>query len=161
MFALTRQARLIEIVATQSIPSLRAVLVRSEAWRALLQTLRTRIFLSLADDSSEQMASTLCGHVARMKASCTVSEQTQRAGASLLSGSAGGGTGSVGASKAFSERSEPLFHPARLRPTRQLPGHRHAFTTGAARSMRGAATSSQTSCRGIGRTGAPARAETL
>ena len=111
MLALTRQSRLIPIVATQSISSLRAVLGQSEAWRALLQTLRTRIFLSLADDSSAQIASTVCGQVARMKASYTVSEQTQRAGASLLSGSAGGGTGSVGASKAFSERREPLFHP--------------------------------------------------
>ena len=111
MFALTRQSRLIPIVATQSISSLRAVLGQSEAWRALLQTLRTRSFLSLADDASAQIASTLCGQVARMKASYTVSEQTQRAGASLLSGSAGGGTGSVGASKAFSERREPLFHP--------------------------------------------------
>ena len=111
MFALTRQSRLIPIVATQSISSLRAVLGQSEAWRALLQTLRTRIFLSLADDASAQIASTLCGQVSKMKASYTVSEQTARAGASLLSGSAGGGTGSVGASKAFSERREPLFHP--------------------------------------------------
>ena len=36
-FALTRQARLIPTVATQSISSLRAVLGQSEAWRALLQ----------------------------------------------------------------------------------------------------------------------------
>ena len=111
VFALTRQSRLIPIVATQSISSLRAVLGQSEAWRALLQTLRTRIFLSLADDSSAEIASSLCGEVTRMKASYTVSEQTQRASASLLSGSAGGGTGSVGASKAFSESREPLFHP--------------------------------------------------
>jgi len=98
-------------VATQSISSLRAVLGQSEAWRALLQTLRTRIFLSLADDSSAEIASSLCGEVTRMKASYTVSEQTQRASASLLSGSAGGGTGSVAASKAFSESREPLFDP--------------------------------------------------
>ena len=110
-FALTRQSRLIPIVATQSISSLRAVLGQSEAWRALLQTLRTRIFLSLSDESSAQIASAMCGQVPRMKASYTVSEQTGRASASLLSGSAGGGTGSVGASKAFSERREPLFHP--------------------------------------------------
>ena len=38
-----------------------------------------------------------------------------------MSGSAGGGTGSFGASKAFSERREPLFHSARLRPARELP----------------------------------------
>ena len=43
-FALTRQCRCIPIVATQSISSLRAVLGSSEAWRALLQTLRTPDF---------------------------------------------------------------------------------------------------------------------
>ena len=110
-FALTRQSRLIPIVATQSISSLRAVLGQSEAWRALLQTLRTRIFLALADDSSAQIASTLCGQVAKMKASYSVSEQTSGAAASLLTGSPGGGTGSLSASKSFSERREPLFHP--------------------------------------------------
>ena len=46
-FALTRQCRVIPIVATQSISSLRSVLGSSEAWRTLLQTLRMRIFLSL------------------------------------------------------------------------------------------------------------------
>ena len=40
-----------------------------------------------------------------------MSEQTARASASLLSGAAGGGTGSVGASKAFAERRGALFHP--------------------------------------------------
>ncbi len=110
-FALTRQSRLIPIVATQSISSLRAVLGQSEAWRALLQTLRTRIFLSLADDSSVQIASALCGSVSKMKASYSVSEQTSRATASLLSGSPGGGTGSLSASKSFSQQREPLFHP--------------------------------------------------
>ena len=37
-FALTRQCRVIPIVATQSISSLRSVLGSSEAWRTLLQT---------------------------------------------------------------------------------------------------------------------------
>ena len=60
-FALTRQCRCIPIVATQSISSLRAVLGSSEAWRSLLQTLRTRIFLSLSDDASAKIASELCG----------------------------------------------------------------------------------------------------
>ena len=108
---LTRQFRLIPIVATQSISSLRAVLGQSEAWRALLQTLRTRIFLSLADDASAQIASALCGQVPRMQASYSLSEQTSRASASLLSGSPGSGTGSLSASKSFTERREPLFHP--------------------------------------------------
>ena len=46
-----------------------------------------------------------------MKASYSVSEQTPRASASLLTGAAGGGAGSLSASKSFSERREPLFHP--------------------------------------------------
>ena len=157
-FALTRQSRLIPIVATQSISSLRAVLASPRRGGRCSQTLRTRIFLSLADDSSAQIASTLCGQVARMKASYTVSEQTQRAGASLLSGSAGGGTGSVGASKAFSERREPLFHPRDF----ALLGNCQAIVLpydGREAGAPAAATSSRTSFRGIARTGAPARPE--
>ena len=100
------------------------------------QTLRTRIFLSLADDPSAQIASTLCSQVGRMKASYAVSGQARRAGASMLSGSADGGASSVGASKAFSERREPPFHPQRLRPAWQLPSHRPFPTTAAARSTR-------------------------
>lgn len=73
--------------------------------------MRTRIFLSLADDSSAQIASALYGSVAKMKASYSVSEQTSRATASLLTGSPGGGTGSLSASKSFSEHREALFHP--------------------------------------------------
>ncbi len=46
-----------------------------------------------------------------MKASYSVSEQTDGATASLLTGSPGGGTGSLSASKSFSEHREPLFHP--------------------------------------------------
>ena len=53
-FALTRQCRVIPIVATQSISSLRSVLGSGEAWRTLLQTLRTRIFLSLSDEASAE-----------------------------------------------------------------------------------------------------------
>ena len=110
-FALTRQCRCIPIVATQSISSLRAVLGSSEAWRALLQTLRTRIFLSLSDDASAKIASELCGQVAKIKASYTISETSKRAEVSPLSGRAGGGGGSIGATKSFREQREAVFHP--------------------------------------------------
>ena len=110
-FALTRQCRVIPIVATQSISSLRSVLGTSEAWRALLQTLRTRIFLSLSDDASADIASKLCGQVARIKPSWTVTESAQQAQVSLLSGKAGGTRGSVGTSKSFREQREALFQP--------------------------------------------------
>ena len=110
-FALTRQCRCIPIVATQSISSLRSVLGSSEAWRSLLQTLRTRIFLSLSDDASARIASELCGQVAKIKDSYTISETSQRSGVSPLSGRAGGGGGSIGATKSFREQREAVFHP--------------------------------------------------
>ena len=110
-FALTRQCRVIPIVATQSISSLRSVLGTSEAWRTLLQTLRTRIFLSLSDDATADIASKLCGQVAKIKPSWTVTESARQAEVSLLSGKAGGGQGSVGTSKPFREQREALFQP--------------------------------------------------
>ena len=110
-FALTRQCRVIPIVATQSISSLRSVLGSGEAWRTLLQTLRTRIFLSLSDEASAEIASKLCGHVAKIKSSYTINESARSSGVNLLSAQAGGGRGSVGASKSFQERREALFQP--------------------------------------------------
>ena len=110
-FALTRQCRCIPIVATQSISSLRSVLGSSEAWRTLLQTLRTRIFLSLSDDASAKIASELCGQVAKIKGSYTLSESSKHAEISPLSGRAGGGGGSIGATKSFREQREAIFHP--------------------------------------------------
>ena len=110
-FALTRQCRCIPIVATQSISSLRAVLGSSEAWRSLMQTLRTRIFLSLSDDASANIASELCGQVAKIKGMYTISETSKRAEVSPLSGRAGGGGGSIGATKSFREQCEAVFHP--------------------------------------------------
>ena len=110
-FALTRQSKCIPIVATQSISSLRSALHGGEAWRTLLQTLRTKLFLSLSDESSSKIASDLCGTVARMKASYSFSENTGRAGVSLLSARAGGAQGSLGTSKSYREQREPVFHP--------------------------------------------------
>ena len=110
-FALTRQCRCIPIVATQSISSLRSVLPSGEAWRTLVQTLRTRIFLSLSDESSARIASEMCGSVMKTQPSYTFSETTGRPEFSLLSGRAGGGRGTLGASKSFRQSREPVFTP--------------------------------------------------
>ena len=110
-FALTRQCRCIPIVATQSISSLRSVLSGTEAWRTLLQTLRTRIFLSLSDESSARIASEMCGSVMKTQPSYTFTETTGRPEFSLLSGRAGGGRGTIGASKSFRQAREPVFTP--------------------------------------------------
>ena len=82
-FALTRQCRVIPIVATQSISSLRSVLGSGEGWRTLLQTLRTRIFLSLSDEASAEMASKLCGQVAKIKSSYTINESARNRAGSI------------------------------------------------------------------------------
>ena len=110
-FALTRQCRCIPIVATQSISSLRSVLPSGEAWRTLVQTLRTRIFLSLSDEASAKIASEMCGAVMKTQASYTFTETTGRPEFSLLSGRAGGGRGTIGASKSFRQQREPVFTP--------------------------------------------------
>ncbi len=110
-FALTRQCRCIPIVATQSISSLRSVLSGTEAWRTLIQTLRTRIFLSLSDESSARIASEMCGSVMKTQPSYTFTETTGRPEFSLLSGRAGGGRGTIGASKSFRHAREPVFTP--------------------------------------------------
>ncbi|MDE2850423.1 MAG: TraM recognition domain-containing protein [Acidobacteriota bacterium] len=109
-FALTRQCKCIPIVATQSIASLRSVLSGNDAWRTLLQTLRTRIFLTLSDDSSADLASNMCGKVARLSPSYSFSESSKPA-FSLVAARAGGGQGgSLGASKTYREQREPMFH---------------------------------------------------
>ena len=110
-FALTRQCRCIPIVATQSISSLRSVLPSGEAWRTLVQTLRTRIFLSLSDESSARIASEMCGSVMKTQASHTFTETTGRPEFSLLSGRAGGGRGTIGTSKSFRQALQPVFTP--------------------------------------------------
>ena len=60
---------------------------------------------------SAEIASKLCGQVAKIKPSWTVTESAQQAQVSLLSGRAGGSRGSVGTSKSFREQREALFQP--------------------------------------------------
>ena len=108
-FALTRQSRVIPIVATQSISSLKSVLSGQDAWRTLLQTLRTKVFLSLSDDSSAEQASTMCGKVLRLSPSYSFTESA-KPGFSVITARAGGAKGTLGTSKSYREQREPLFH---------------------------------------------------
>ena len=111
-FARTRQSRCIPIVATQSISSLRSVVHGGEAWRTLLQTLRTRVFLSLSDEASAKIASDMCGQVPRMKPNFSITETIDRGGVSLLTGRpGGGGRTQLGTTKGFRESREAVFHP--------------------------------------------------
>ena len=108
-FALTRQCRVIPIVATQSISSLKSVLPGQDAWRTLLQTLRTKVFLSLSDDASAEQASNMCGKVLRLSPSYSFTESA-KPGFSVITARAGGAKGTLGTSKSYREQREPMFH---------------------------------------------------
>ena len=106
-FALSRQARLIPIVATQSISSLRSVLPGDESWRTLLQCFRNKVFLATSDEFTARNAAELCGRRDRLKAHYSLSESGQDAHVSLL-------TGRAAAAKAVDHREQELRADTRV-----------------------------------------------
>jgi hypothetical protein len=109
-FALSRQARCIPIIATQSISSLRSTL-HGESWRTLLQTFRTKIFLTLSDDFSARIASELCGKEEQLKVNYSISESGQDARVSMLTGRARAHRTSLSTSKSYNVQRDWLFEP--------------------------------------------------
>jgi hypothetical protein len=109
-FSLARQARCVPMVATQSISSLRSTL-SGESWRTLLQGLRTKIFLTLSDDFSAQMAADLCGKVERLKPGYTITEAGQDARVSMVTGRPAAHRTTVSAAKTYSLQYEYVFQP--------------------------------------------------
>jgi hypothetical protein len=110
-FALSRQARLIPIVATQSISSLRSALGSDEGWRTLMQCFRTKVFLATSDEFTARTAAELCGRADRLKARYSLTEGGQDAHISLLTGSATAGRQSLSASKTYMVESDYVFQP--------------------------------------------------
>jgi type IV secretory pathway TraG/TraD family ATPase VirD4 len=110
-FSLARQSRCIPIVATQSISSLRSTLP-GETWRTLLQGLRSKVFLTLSDDFSAQMAADLCGKMERLKPSYTLTEAGQDARVSLMTGRSAAHKTTVSATKTYSLHREYVFEPS-------------------------------------------------
>ena len=109
-FALSRQAKCIPIIATQSVSSLRSTL-HGESWRTLLQTFRTKIFLTLSDDFSARIASELCGKEEHLKMSYSISESGQDARVSMLNGRASAHRASLSTSKSYSVQRDWVFEP--------------------------------------------------
>jgi len=107
-FSLSRQPKCIPIIATQSISSLKTALP-GESWRTLLQTFRTKIFLSLSDDFSARVASELCGREDRLKASYNLSESGHDANVSFLTGKALSHKANITASKSYSPHHDLRF----------------------------------------------------
>jgi hypothetical protein len=107
-FSLSRQSKCIPIVATQSISSLRSALP-GDSWRALLQTFRTKIFLTLSDDFSARAASELCGREDQLKVSYNLSESGHDARVSLLTGKALSHRANITASKSYNTQTDFRF----------------------------------------------------
>jgi hypothetical protein len=110
-FALSRQARLIPIVATQSISSLRSALGGDEAWRTLLQCFRTKVFLATSDEFTAKIAAELCGKADKLKARYSLTEGGQGAHISFLTGRATAAKHSLSASKTYMLESDYIFQP--------------------------------------------------
>src|SRR5258708_2261010 len=107
-FSLSRQPKCIPIIATQSISSLKSALP-GESWRTLLQTFRTKIFLSLSDDFSARTASELCGLEYKLKASYNLSESGHDANGSFLTVRALSHKANITASKSYSPHHDLRF----------------------------------------------------
>jgi hypothetical protein len=107
-FSLSRQPKCIPIIATQSISSLRSALP-AESWRTLLQTFRTKIFLSLSDDFSARTASDLCGREDQLKVSYSLSESGHDTKVSWLTGKALSHKTNIIASKSYNTQSDYRF----------------------------------------------------
>ncbi len=106
--SLSRQPKCIPIVATQSISSLKEALP-NEGVKTLLQSFRTKLFLSTSDPDTARYASELCGKADKTRISYTVSESSNNANVGWLSGRTSSNKGSVSASKQYQKHKEPLF----------------------------------------------------
>jgi hypothetical protein len=107
-FSISRQPRCIPIVATQSVSSLKEALP-NEGFKTLMQTFRTKVFLTTSDPDTARFASEICGKVDKTKISYTVAESSNNAQVGWLSGRTSSNRGSVSASKHYQKSKEPLF----------------------------------------------------
>lgn len=112
-FSLSRQPKCIPIVATQSISSLKSSLP-GDSWRTLLQTFRTKVFLTLSDDFSATTASHLCGREDQLKVSYSLSESGHDTKVSWLTGKALSHKANIIASKSYNTQSDYRFDMKRF-----------------------------------------------
>ena len=107
-FSLSRQARCVPLVATQSISSLQSTLP-GDTWRTLLQTFRTKIFLSLSDEFSAKIASELCGQEEKWRVNYNISESGHDSRVSYLTGKPLADKAHISTSKTYSQQRDYRF----------------------------------------------------
>ena len=104
--ALSREPRCIPIVATQSIASLHDALP-GETWRTVLQSFRTKIFLTETNVFSAKTAIELCGKEG--KANYNISTRGHDARVSLWTGKSVAHKANVTTSKSYNTQSDFRF----------------------------------------------------
>lgn len=109
--AMSRQARLMPIVALPSLSALRAALPGDESWRALTTCFRTTIALAANDEFTARALAERCGRRDRLKPRFTVSEASQQAHISLLTAKATGAKQTLSASKSYALEPDYIFPP--------------------------------------------------
>lgn len=107
-FSISRQPKCIPIVASQSVSSLKDALP-NEGFKTLMQTFRTKLFLTTSDPDTARFASEICGKANKTKISYSVSESSNNAQVGWLSGRTSSNKGSVSASKHYQKSKEPIF----------------------------------------------------
>jgi len=107
-FSISRQPKCIPIVASQSVSSLKDALP-NEGFKTLMQTFRTKVFLTTSDPDTARFASEICGKADKTKISYSVSESSNNAQVGWLSGRTSSNKGSVSASKHYQKSKEPIF----------------------------------------------------
>lgn len=107
-FALSRQAKCVPLVATQSISSLQSTLP-GETWRTLLQTFRTKLFLCLSDEFSAKIASELCGQEEKWRVNYNISESGHDSRVSYLTGKPLADKAHITTSKTYSQQRDYRF----------------------------------------------------
>jgi len=107
-FNVCGQAGCMSIIATQGVNSLRSVV--GESYKTILQGLRSKFFLTLADSDSAKYASDLCGQHWVYTPSYNLSEQAQQAKLSfgkMVSSKPGG----ISAGKHYNQQKRNIFEP--------------------------------------------------
>jgi hypothetical protein len=77
-----------------------------DTWRTLLQTFRTKIFLSLSDDFSGKIASELCGQEEKWRVNYNISESGHDSRVSYLTGKPLADKAHISTSETYSQQRD-------------------------------------------------------
>jgi hypothetical protein len=113
-FSLSRQAKCIPIVATQSISSLKGALP-GDTWQVLLQNFRTQLYLTQSDGFTAKYVSDSIGREQKLMPSYSISENGQDVRVQMLTGKAAAHKAGVSLNKTYGLQFQNMFEPKFLK----------------------------------------------